>query len=160
MHRDCDRARQWASTELDGELSTFEHVLLRAHLVGCSSCKDFRASIAGTTRALRAAPLEQLESPVEIRRIRRRPRLRLAPAAAAVAVAAVGLGSFLASAQVRSSSVNATRVAPSPVAGKLVSLDTMNLRTSSMLERMNAFQQLRAAPTQRPVSGGQVIHEP
>jgi len=159
MHRDCDRARQWASTELDGELSTFEHVLLRAHLAGCGSCKEFRASIGGVTGSLRAAPLELLESPVEIRRLRRRPRLRLAPAAAAFAVAAVGLGSILASAQVRSTSVNASRLPTAAVTGKLASVETMNLRTSNALERLNAFQQFRIAPAQRSVRGGTVVQE-
>jgi predicted anti-sigma-YlaC factor YlaD len=159
MHRDCDRARQWASTALDGELSTFEHVLLRAHLAGCGSCKEFRASIGGITGTLRTAPLEQLQSPIEIRRLRSRPRLRLAPAAAAVAVAAVGLGSILASAQVRSTSVDATSVPPSAVTGKLVAVETMNLRTSNALERMNAFQQFRIAPAQRSVRGGTVVQE-
>ena len=105
MSGECDRARQWASTELDGELSSFERVLLHAHLDACPACNAFSSEIGGLTRTLREAPLEQLASPIEIARPRRRLSLRLAPAAAAMAVAAVGLGSLLASSAVRSSSV-------------------------------------------------------
>ena len=100
MHRECDRARQWASLLLDGELSEFEHALLDGHLAGCASCSAFRADIANATRELRAAPLESLPRPIHLRGIRRA-RLRFAPAAAALAVAAVGLGSILTAAQVR-----------------------------------------------------------
>src|ERR1700750_2030464 len=95
MSGECDRARQWASTEVDGELSSFERVLLHAHLDACPSCREFSGTITGLTKALREARLEQLESPIVIGRPRRRARLRLAPAAAAMAGAAVGLGSLL-----------------------------------------------------------------
>src|SRR5262245_65397583 len=103
MNGDCERARQWASIELDGELSTFERVLLRAHLAHCPPCREFRTDTNGLTHALRMAPLEQLDHPVEISRVRRRGlRLRLAPAAAAMAVALVGLGRMLDDSDVRS----------------------------------------------------------
>jgi predicted anti-sigma-YlaC factor YlaD len=32
MHGHCERARQWASADVDGELSTFERALLEDHL--------------------------------------------------------------------------------------------------------------------------------
>lgn len=155
MSGDCDRARQWASTELDGELSTFERVLLRAHLSVCPPCREFGAEICGLTETLREAPLEPFEGVVEIGRLRRRPRLRLAPAAAAMAVAAVGLGSILASSAIRSGSVAAGQAPPQVVTGRLARLDTMNLRTSSALERLDAFQQLRGPS--RSLSGGPVV---
>jgi predicted anti-sigma-YlaC factor YlaD len=159
MSGDCDRARQWASTELDGELSTFERVLLRAHLADCPACRDFRSDIGGLTEALREAPLEPYEGLVEVGRLRRRPRLRLAPAAAAMAVAAVGLGSFLASSAVRSGPVAAGR-APAPVVtGRLRNIDTMNLRTSQRLERLNVVRQIQASPTARSMRGGPVLQE-
>ena len=41
MSGECERARQWASTEIDGELSSFERVLLHAHLDACPSCSEF-----------------------------------------------------------------------------------------------------------------------
>jgi len=158
MSGDCERARQWASTELDGELSTFERVLLRAHLAACGSCREFRRAIGGTTRALRAAPLEQLEGAIEISRTRRRLPLRLPAAAAAMAVAAVGLGSILASSAVRSGSVpTGTRVG-APTA-ELARFETMNLSTSSAMERLNAFQDLRRAASQRSLRGGPVVQD-
>jgi predicted anti-sigma-YlaC factor YlaD len=159
VHRDCERTRQWASIEVDGELSTFERVLLRAHTASCSSCRRFRTDLQGLTHALRAAPLEPFEGVIEIARLRRRARLRLAPAAAAMAVAAVGLGSILAAAQVRSGPVS------SPSRGELVSPivsgpDTLNLSASRALGVLNAAKQPRIAATgQRSVQGGAVVRE-
>jgi predicted anti-sigma-YlaC factor YlaD len=135
MSGDCDRARQWASTELDGELSTFERVLLQAHLNVCSSCEEFHGQMAGLTGALRQAPLEPFQARVEFGHLRRRPRVRLAPAAAAMAIAAVGLGSFLASASVHSGSVSA-RHAQAPIADQIAALDNMSLRKSNANARL------------------------
>ena len=135
MSGDCDRARQWASTELDGELSTFERVLLHAHLNVCPSCREFHGEISGLTVALRQAPPEPFQARVEVGNLRRRPRLRLAPAVAAMAVAAVGLCSFLASASFRSGSVSA-RHAQAPIADQIAALDNMNMRTSAVNERL------------------------
>ena len=98
MHGHCERARQWASADVDGELSTFERALLADHLDRCVSCRDFSRDVAGLTGALRAAPREPYEG-VVIGRVRRHVRLRLAPAAAAMAILAVGLGSLVASTQ-------------------------------------------------------------
>ena len=50
MSGECERARQWASTELDGELSSFERVLLHAHLDACPSCSEFSGTIARPDR--------------------------------------------------------------------------------------------------------------
>jgi predicted anti-sigma-YlaC factor YlaD len=98
LHGHCERARQWASADVDGELSTFERALLADHLDRCPSCAAFSSDLRGLTIALRAAPSERFEG-IVIGRIRRQVRLRLAPAAAAMAIAAVGLGSLLASSQ-------------------------------------------------------------
>jgi predicted anti-sigma-YlaC factor YlaD len=103
--RECDRARQWASIDVDGQLSEFERTLLDAHLVGCQSCAEFRREIAQLTQVVRAAPAAQLTRPIEIARVRRRYGLRLAPAAAAMAAAVLGLGSLLASSQLHTGSV-------------------------------------------------------
>jgi predicted anti-sigma-YlaC factor YlaD len=159
VNGDCHRAREWASIELDGELSSFEDVLLRAHLAVCPSCREFRGGIEGFTGALRAAPLEHFDSSIEIARIRRRARLRLAPAAAAVAVAAVGLGSILASSAVRSGSVGAAPVRAQAATSDVAALDTMNLRTSTALERLNAFQQIRVTNANRSLRGGPVLQD-
>jgi predicted anti-sigma-YlaC factor YlaD len=159
MSGECDRARQWASNELDGELSSFERVLLHAHLDACPPCREFSNEIGGLTGTLREAPLVQLTAPIEIARPRRRLPLRLAPAAAAMAVAAVGLGSLLASSTVRSGSVATADTAAPRITGKLASVDTMNLSTSSALERMNAFQQVRITNAQRSLRGGPMLGE-
>jgi predicted anti-sigma-YlaC factor YlaD len=98
VHSHCDRAREWASADVDGELSTFEHALLAAHLERCASCRAFSTDLRGLTTALRAAPREHFEVTM-VGRLRRQARLRLAPAAAAMAIAAVGLGSLVASSQ-------------------------------------------------------------
>jgi predicted anti-sigma-YlaC factor YlaD len=89
----CERAREWSSLRLDGELPQLQRVMLRKHLAACPGCTEFDGDLAGATVALRTAPLELLERPVAIPR-RRRSALRIAPAfAAAAAVAFVfGLG--------------------------------------------------------------------
>jgi predicted anti-sigma-YlaC factor YlaD len=155
MSGECERARQWASTEVDGELSSFERVLLHAHLDACASCSEFSSTISGLTKALREARLEQLEAPIAIGRPRRRARLRLAPAAAAMAVAAVGLGSILAT-SMRSSSVAAVHTPVQVTVGPFASLDTMDLRTSQALERLNAFQQASTSAA-RSLHGGPIL---
>jgi len=100
MRRDCERARQWASLEVDGELSPFELILLESHTSACPGCREFHSDVARVTNDLRSRPLQPLRRPIEVCQARRA-RFRIAPAAAALAVAAVGLGSILASAQVR-----------------------------------------------------------
>ena len=159
MSADCERARQWASIELDGELSTFERVLLRAHLAHCPPCRGFREHTNGLTHALRTAPLEQLEQPIQIGRMRRPLRLRLAPAAAAMAVAFVGLGSILATSAVRSSSV-ATHAPAAALNSAPAAVETMNLSTAAALEHLNAFQQIRVSTANRSLRGGPVLQEP
>jgi hypothetical protein len=119
-----------------------------------------QSEIGGLTATLREAPFEHLGSPIQIARPRRRLSLRLAPAVAAMAVAAVGLGSLLASSAVRSGSVAvAHSQAPRVLTGQLGTVDTMNLRTSSAIQRMNAFQQMRLTNAQRSLSGGPVLFD-
>lgn len=115
MHGHCERARQWASADVDGELSTFERALLEDHLGRCSSCREFSRDVGGMTSALRAAPLQQFDG-VVLGRVRRQVRLRLAPAAAAMAIVAVGLGSLVASTQFsRAPGINPTEVTPAVI---------------------------------------------
>jgi anti-sigma factor RsiW len=54
----CERARQWASLRLDGELSELEEVLLEKHLEGCSACLAFEARMQRTTELVRLTPAE------------------------------------------------------------------------------------------------------
>jgi len=140
VHGNCDQARHWASADVDGELSTFERVLLANHAARCPACQEFRASVRGLTTVLRTAPRERFEVAV-IGRIRRRATLRLAPAVAAMAVAAVGLGSILASSEVRNRSVASAQ----PVVS--VAIDAIDLKT------VNA-RAARAVREHRSVLGG------
>jgi predicted anti-sigma-YlaC factor YlaD len=141
------------SADVDGELSTFERVLLANHLARCSSCRAFRVSVDGMTKTLRTAPLERFEV-AAIGRLRRRASLRVAPAVAAMAVAVVGLGSILASSDVRTGSVASVQQPAS------AALDTTNLMTSKARERLRT---LNASTVPRIVNrslrGGPVIHE-
>ncbi len=152
MHGDCDRAREWASADVDGVLSTFERVLLANHVAGCPPCREFRASIVGLTKAIRTTPHEQFAG-IIVGRIRRRTRLRLAPAVAAMAVAVVGLGSILASSQVRTRAV--ARVPSASTA-----IDTMNVSTNTAraLAQRRVTRVLPSA-VHRSLRGGPVLHE-
>ena len=94
----CDRARQWASLRVDGELSELEGALLDAHLTRCEPCRGFVREAEGIAGALRAVAFERLPAPVAID-VPQRPRvpLRVVQAAAAVALVLVAavLGSVL-----------------------------------------------------------------
>ena len=159
VHGKCDRARQWASLELDGELSSFERALLENHLEGCSSCAEFRAEIGGLTNALRAAPHEPFAG-VVVGRVRRRVGMRLAPAAAAMAVAAVGLGSIVASSSFPGGSISrfAEHVNVRPDEASAATPDTMNVSTSEAMQTLRAQTRARIAPrSPRSLRGGPVI---
>ncbi len=133
MSRDCERARQWASLDVDGELSTFEGVLLNAHAAGCADCREFRASVAHAASALRAAPLEPFTVTVPSR-VRRRISRSLAPAVAALAVVSVGLGSIAASSHIGLSH----RSTPPETGLRLIdaSFDTVNGQTLQAVQRI------------------------
>jgi anti-sigma factor RsiW len=94
----CDRAREYASLALDGELSQFEHALLRAHLEQCNGCRSYNGGLVATTERLRNAPLERLERPITLPS-RQRVSFRSVQAglAAALVITAVGLGGLLSS---------------------------------------------------------------
>ncbi|HEU5064508.1 MAG TPA: zf-HC2 domain-containing protein [Gaiellaceae bacterium] len=161
MHAACDRARQWATAEVDGELSRFEIVLLRAHLDACPSCREFHVAVGGITRTLRATPLERLERAIEVRRLRWRIRSRLAPAAAAMAVAAVVLGSGVVSSSVRTGSVGDTGSSVDGVA-RLSSAETMNLsKLEALTQSSTSSAGLRTLTVraQGSLRGGPVIRD-
>jgi predicted anti-sigma-YlaC factor YlaD len=136
VHGECERARQWASTDVDGELSAFEGVLLNAHLGTCAECRAFRSTIGQFTGALRTAPQEPFTG-VHLRRVRRRAGRPFASAAAALAFVAVGLGSVVASTHLGS---GLQRPATAPAhAAALVSgtHDAVNQRTLRALQRLD-----------------------
>ena len=105
MSGECDRARQWASTQLDGELSSFERVLLHAHLDAMPGLQRVQQRIGGLTATLRRGAVQQLRarsrSPARGAACRSG-SLRLWPRWPSPSV---GLGSLLASSAVRSGSV-------------------------------------------------------
>ncbi len=92
--RACDRAREWCSFEVDGELSSFEQALLEAHVSRCPDCRAFRAGVVGATALVQATPLERPSEPIRIpsaRRSRFVVQRVLAPAAVAAAVAVAAI---------------------------------------------------------------------
>jgi predicted anti-sigma-YlaC factor YlaD len=160
IHGACDRARQWATADLDGELSRFERVLLSAHLADCPSCREFTTAIGGFTEMLRTAPPEHLERTIEIGRLRRRIGLRLAPAVAAMAVTVVGLGSILASSDLRTRAVGDANGSVDSVSSHLASVETMNLSTAGAVESASNSVPVRlASPGRSSVHGGPVIRK-
>ncbi len=82
---------------------------------------------------------------------RRHVHLRLAPAAAAMAVAAVGLGSVLASVEIKGGSVASV---PAVHAAPLVGPDTLNLSAAHVLERLRSDRPTASA---RSLRGGPVV---
>ena len=107
----CERARQWVSLRVDGELSELEDALLEKHLEGCASCSTFTAGLVATAEAVRAVPLERPE--IEYPRFER-PVIRL-PVGRRVAIVAVAaaaaLGAFV------GSSLQKPASAPAPSGG-------------------------------------------
>jgi len=93
----CDRAREWSSLRVDGELSEIEDALLEKHLGGCPDCRSFEADLHSVAHVLRSSPPEVSAFAF---RMPARPAVRfpvsrrLAVAAVAVALA---LGSFVGS---------------------------------------------------------------
>jgi predicted anti-sigma-YlaC factor YlaD len=117
--RTCEDAREWASAELDGELSEFEEFLLREHLRTCSECAEYAGLIRTTTDAIRATPV-MLPAPVSLPARRRAFPLRavsIASAAAAIA-AAVGIGSLVGSSVGRSHHVIGPGIARAAVSSR------------------------------------------
>jgi predicted anti-sigma-YlaC factor YlaD len=80
------------SAALDGELSEFESLLVRAHLNGCDTCREFEASARFSTTAMRAAPLEPLPRPLALPSMRRHASRLRVPSAAAAAVLMIAFG--------------------------------------------------------------------
>jgi predicted anti-sigma-YlaC factor YlaD len=157
MHAACDRARQWVSADVDGELSRFEGVLLAAHTAACPSCREFHAATLAITTTLRTEPLERPARLIEIKRVRRRIRGRLAPAVAAMAVVAVGLGSLVASSDLQSGSVGSSLSGRQSSA--LARVDAINQSMASALERASAQEATVAIAPKPQAAGGPVLQE-
>jgi hypothetical protein len=90
----CARARFWASLRVDGELSELEGALLDAHLGRCADCRAYDAGVAGSTEALRSAPLVAAE-PVVITAPARSGRIVAGLVAATLVVLAAVVGGIV-----------------------------------------------------------------
>jgi predicted anti-sigma-YlaC factor YlaD len=91
----CDRAREWASLALDGELSGFEQALLDAHLDRCADCRAFVTDVGDATGLLRSSVPERPSTPISIPgRLRPHTRVRNVLALAAAASIFVTAGLF------------------------------------------------------------------
>jgi predicted anti-sigma-YlaC factor YlaD len=89
----CERARAWASLQLDDDLGDIERILLEDHLTRCSRCATFVAGMRELTAIVRAAPSERPATPLRLPARPRRARAAVRVAAAAAVLAfAVGLG--------------------------------------------------------------------
>ncbi|HEY4347654.1 MAG TPA: zf-HC2 domain-containing protein [Gaiellaceae bacterium] len=62
----CERAAQWISLELDGEIAGLERAALARHLERCDRCRYSRSEIGGFTRELRDSMLEGPVWPIVI----------------------------------------------------------------------------------------------
>ena len=70
--RACERASEFVSLELDGELSLFERAILRRHLQRCERCAAYSHEITALTEMVRAAPAEQIRVSIDVWSRRRR----------------------------------------------------------------------------------------
>ncbi len=138
----CERARQWASLRIDGELSELEDALLEKHLEGCVSCSGFAVRLAATADAVRAVPLERPE--ISYPRFER-PVIRL-PVGRRVAIVAVAaaavLGAFV------GSSLQKPSPTPAPNGGPQYSF-----RNDQNLLRQLPHQTKQPAPEPNRVPG-------
>lgn len=109
----CERAREWASLRLDGELSQLENAMLESHLTRCAACDEVVFRTEAFTTALRTSPLEALRRPIAIPRAAAMRAARVT-AAAAVMLVAAGLGSVFATSMPSSTTTEhaAARVSP------------------------------------------------
>ena len=84
----CERASQWISLQLDGELSQIEQAALGRHLTDCARCRAVSRDVAAFTWAIRDSPLIELDRPVVLAADR---RTRVSPRRVAASIAFAGL---------------------------------------------------------------------
>ena len=133
QNRVCDRAREYSSRSLDGELSDFERALLETHLERCTACRDYSFELAEIVTRLRVAPLESLPHPISLPS-RRRVRARAFQAAAAVAAAAVAATAGL----VGSLQSHSPQSRPNPSLEALIRADDFHSQDIQLLHQINA----------------------
>jgi anti-sigma factor RsiW len=88
----CERASQWISLDLDGELSELERAGLARHLESCERCRTTSVEFGGFTEILRSTPPARRSTPVLVAlpgrpgmRARRRGAVALLAGSAALA---------------------------------------------------------------------------
>ena len=104
--RDCARVRQQLSLCLDVECSEFERALLESHLGACGACQAFASELEGFTGALRAAPLVELDAPIQLPSQRRRRVPALGSLSAVATAAAIVLSAIAGTHFVRGGTAN------------------------------------------------------
>jgi len=97
--KECARARESVSADLDRELQELDKRRLQAHLRVCADCSEWAVRVRATTSELREASFEPspaavLDLPRRGRSWRVGPGLVVAPAAAVAALAASVVLSF------------------------------------------------------------------
>lgn len=133
QNRVCDRAREYSSRSLDGELSDFERALLETHLERCGECRAYATELAEIVTRLRAAPLEALPHPVALpsrRRVRTRALQGAAAAAAAVVAVTAGLVGSLQS--------HPTQARPNVTLEALIRADDFHSQDIQLLHQIRA----------------------
>jgi anti-sigma factor RsiW len=93
----CERAREWSSLRLDGELSVLEEELLERHLGTCELCADFEDAMRATAGAMRSAPVERPSRRTRIPARRAAGFTMQRRRTAVVAAAALALGALVGS---------------------------------------------------------------
>ena len=145
----CERAREWASLDLDGELSELERVLLAAHESRCSVCAAAIAETRALTNALRVAPPEEPSKPLATpaRRPRRAAALAVRLVAAAVVAAlAAGLGVLV------GSIAESDRPAPAPGSSDIALLPA----TGDFRDRRGVHSPAERLPDERGTPTGRL----
>jgi len=107
----CDRAKEWTSLRLDGELSPLEEELLDRHLETCDACRAFEYDLRWATDVLRLAPQERPSQRVTLPAAPS-PRLTRRRLTAVAAAAALALGALIGSLVEGPSSTAPTDVPP------------------------------------------------
>ncbi len=90
----CDRAREWVSLRLDGELSPLEEELLERHLELCDECRLFEEDVRWATDVLRLTPQERPARRLTIPAAQK-PRVSARRVTAIAAAAALALGALV-----------------------------------------------------------------
>ena len=90
----CDRAREWVSLRLDGELSPLEDELLDRHLEACPGCRAFEDDVRWATDVLRLTPQERPSRRVALP-APARPRLTGRRLTAVAAAASLAIGALV-----------------------------------------------------------------